>query len=47
MQQRIIASNPVAALNAALQGSRSTTALNLSGKDQTGTNNNFYNYNFA
>ncbi|KAF7633369.1 hypothetical protein Mgra_00007251 [Meloidogyne graminicola] len=35
MQQRIIASNPVAALNAALQGSRSTTALNLSGKDQT------------
>lgn len=34
MQQRIIASNPVAALNAALHGSRSATALTSSGKDQ-------------
>uniref|UniRef100_A0A915MCP4 CKK domain-containing protein n=1 Tax=Meloidogyne javanica TaxID=6303 RepID=A0A915MCP4_MELJA len=34
MQQRIIASNPVAALNAALHGSRSATALASQGKDQ-------------
>jgi len=36
MQQRIIASNPVAALNAALHGSRSATALASQGKDQNG-----------
>uniref|UniRef100_A0A915MWF8 CKK domain-containing protein n=1 Tax=Meloidogyne javanica TaxID=6303 RepID=A0A915MWF8_MELJA len=34
MQQRIIASNPVAALNAALHGSRSATALASQAKDQ-------------